>query len=81
MGAGILSKTEMEIVKNNPNVKHVTEKKIFYKDDFKRHFIEEYTSGKGPTQIFREAGFDTRILGEKRIERAAARWREQLQQI
>ena len=33
-------------------------------------------SGKGPTAIFREAGFDTTILGSKRIERAAARWRE-----
>ena len=38
-----------------------------------REYLE---TGKGPTQIFREAGFDTDLLGPKRIERAAAHWRE-----
>ncbi len=38
--------------------------------------MEEYLSGKKPTRIFREAGFDVKILGSKRIERAAANWKE-----
>ena len=32
--------------------------------------------GKKPTAIFRDAGFDVKALGSKRIERACARWKE-----
>ena len=32
--------------------------------------------GKKPTAIFRDAGFDVKVLGSKRIERACARWKE-----
>ena len=38
--------------------------------------MEEYLAGKNPTMIFREAGFNPKVLGPKRIERAAARWRK-----
>lgn len=38
--------------------------------------MKEYIAGKKPTQIFKDAGFDPKILGSKRIERASARWRE-----
>ena len=31
---------------------------------------------KKPTAIFRDAGFDVKALGSKRIERACARWKE-----
>ena len=32
-------------------------------------------AGKRPVDIFRQAGVDVPMLGEKRIERATARWR------
>ena len=32
--------------------------------------------GKKPTAIFKDAGFDVKVLGSKRIERACARWKE-----
>ena len=32
--------------------------------------------GKKPTAIFKDAGFDVKALGSKRIERACARWKE-----
>ena len=64
------------IFKKSPYVVMCSDKTIRFTDEFKEHFIEEYKKGKGPTGIFREAGFDTTLLGAKRIERCAARWRE-----
>ncbi len=77
MGRGKLSSDEIRLLSENPNVLEVNANRIIYTNEFKKRFMEEYLSGhKGPTQIFRDAGFDTAILGSKRIERAAARWRE-----
>lgn len=76
MGRGNLTRTEIEILKGNPYVLAIDRNRIIYTNEFKQHFIKEYYAGKGPTQIFVEAGFDKKILGSKRIERAAARWRE-----
>ena len=74
MGRGNLSEEERLILKQNPHVREVN--CIMYTDEFKLHFMKEYIAGKGPQRIFREAGFDVKILGSKRIERAAARWKE-----
>ncbi|MEE0771674.1 MAG: HTH domain-containing protein [Anaerovoracaceae bacterium] len=76
MGRGRLSKDEIRILRESPYVLDINENRIIYTDEFKLMFMAEYLSGKGPTQIFREAGFDPVILGSKRIERAAARWKE-----
>lgn len=76
MGRGKLTKEEVEILKENPYVKDVNENRVIYTEEFKHRFINEYFNGKAPTAIFVEAGFDVRILGSKRIERASARWRE-----
>ena len=77
MGRGKLTNEEIAVICKNPNIKGVGDGRILYKKEFKRHFMKEYLeAGKGPTQIFREAGFDTDLLGPKRIERAAAHWRE-----
>lgn len=76
MGRGNFTKEEMEILLRNPYVSDVNEKSISYSTEFKFLFMEEYIEGKRPTQIFRDAGFDIKILGSKRIERACARWKE-----
>ncbi len=76
MGRGKLTKEEVEYLMDNPNVLEVNEKRIVYTDAFKHYFMQEYLAGKKPTCIFREAGFDTGILGSKRIERSACRWKE-----
>lgn len=76
MGRGNLSEEERLILKQNPHVREVKVNCIMYTDEFKLHFMKEYIAGKGPQRIFREAGFDVKILGSKRIERAAARWKE-----
>ena len=76
MSRKILTDEEIKILGDNPYIKSVTYKRIQYTREFKRHFMQEYLAGKGPTRIFREAGFDTELLGSKRIERAAAHWKE-----
>lgn len=76
MGRGNLTEHEIQLLIKNPFVLNVDQNRIIYSDEFKQRFIKEYYSGKGPTQIFKDAGFDPKILGSKRIERAAARWRE-----
>lgn len=71
-----LTTEEICLLSQNPYVFDVTENRITYTDKFKIHFMEEYLAGKNPTMIFREAGFNPKVLGAKRIERAAARWRK-----
>ncbi len=76
MGRGNLAEWEIEILRQNPFVVSVKNNRIVYAEEFKYRFMREYNRGKGPSQIFKDAGFDIRILGTKRIERASARWRE-----
>ena len=76
MGRGKLTEAERVALRENPYVLDVSETSIAYSNEFKFLFMEEYLKGKTPTQIFRDAGFDIKMLGSKRIERAAARWRE-----
>jgi len=76
MARGRLSEEEVKILKQNPNVSDVEETRIIYTNEFKFLFMKEYLKGKKPTQIFKDAGFDPKMLGSKRIERAAHRWRE-----
>lgn len=77
MGRGRLTTTEVQSLYENPYVREIVDNRIIFTDEFKKYFVQEYVEArKGPTQIFREAGFDTKVLGSKRIERAAARWKE-----
>ena len=75
MARGILSSAEMDVLKKNPYVEDVNRQRILYTYEFKCFFMEQYLAGKRPVDIFRQAGFDVSMLGEKRIERATARWR------
>ena len=70
------TKEQMEQLKRNPNVVDVNEKRITYSSEFKQHFIDEYKKGIKSKDIFKAAGFDTDVLGSKRMQRACERWRE-----
>lgn len=76
MGRGKLTTEEQAILRANPNVESVDDYRIFYTAAFKKHFVDAYTSGKRPKQIFIDAGFDPEVLGDKRIERSADRWKQ-----
>ncbi|WP_241393920.1 IS3 family transposase [Clostridium beijerinckii] len=71
----LFTKEDIINLKKNVNILRVSERSITYTDEFKRLFIEEYTSGKLPREIFAENGFDINIIGLKRIEQSAARWK------
>lgn len=76
MGRGKLNEEEIRTLRENPYVVDVNERGVSYSKDFKFLFIKEYMQGKKPTEIFKDAGFDVKALGSKRIERACARWKE-----
>ncbi|KIX90962.1 hypothetical protein TP70_05365 [Staphylococcus microti] len=65
MSKRLFTENEIADLKLNKFVQNVTPKAITYTEEFREHFVEEYEKGKLPSQIFREAGFDTTILGER----------------
>jgi putative transposase len=67
---------EIKILQKNPNVQRVSNLVITYTDAFKNKFMNEYLAGKFPRQIFEENGFDINIIGLKRIEQSAYRWKK-----
>lgn len=70
------STTEVKMLQKNPNVQSVSERSITYTDSFKNKFMDEYLGGKLPRQIFIENGFDVDVIGMKRIEQSAYRWKK-----
>ncbi len=75
MSNKIFTQEEIEILSNNKYVKRVSTKGVTYTDEFKRIFISENEKGKLPRLIFEECGFSISILGKKRMQSAADRWR------
>lgn len=70
---------EIKILNQNPYVKKVSEKSITYHDEFKQLLILQIDEAKTPRMIFEQAGFDVDIIGMKRIEAAASRWKKTYQ--
>ena len=66
MGMTGFSDAEMALLSGLDAVAWVTRTRITYTDSFKRE-----------ARIFREAGLDPRIIGNKRIERCIARWKRE----
>jgi putative transposase len=74
------SSKEIKTLQKNPNVHHVSERSITYTADFKNRFIDGYLAGKLPRQIFAESDFDVDVIGIKRIEQSAHRWKKAYEQ-
>lgn len=72
----IFTKQEIETLQNNTNVARVSERAITYTDAFKHKFLDAYLAGKLPRHIFEENGFDVDVIGMKRIEQSAYRWKK-----
>ncbi|GED21018.1 IS3 family transposase [Kurthia gibsonii] len=72
----IFTKQEIETLQNNTNVARVSERAITYTDAFKHKFLDAYLAGKLPRHIFEENGFDVEVIGMKRIEQSAYRWKK-----
>jgi len=76
MSKVIFNDKQIKVLAKNPNVLRVSDKAITYSVEFKNRFIEENSKGVLPRKIFEDNGFDIEIIGLKRIEQSAARWRE-----
>ena len=68
MGKNYFTPEQVEQLKKNKYVKHVSEKAITYTEEFKEVFMMEYNSGKLPSQILTEMGFNYKVLGKRRID-------------
>lgn len=66
----VYSDAVVEILKDNPNVFSITNRKIVYTLEFKQKVISEAEKGKRSTQIFSEAGLTPELVGRKRIYEA-----------
>lgn len=77
MGMTGFSDAEMALLSGLDAVAWVTRTRITYTDSFKREAVTRYRQGESPVRIFREAGLDPRIIGNKRIERCIARWKRE----
>ncbi|OUO39495.1 hypothetical protein B5F82_07155 [Megamonas hypermegale] len=76
MAGKVFTDEQRELLNKNPYVESVEASRIIYTEAFKVYYVKNYLAGKRPTEIFVSAGFDPSILGNKRIERASARWRK-----
>ena len=77
MGKKCFTPEQVEQLRKNKYVKHVSEKAITYTEEFKEVFMIEYNSGKLPSQILFEMGFDYKALGKSRIDGITRRARKQ----
>ena len=77
MGKYYFTPEQVEQLKKNKYVKHVSEKAITYTEEFKEVFMMEYNSGKSPSQILTEMGFNCKVLGMTRIDGISKRTRKQ----
>ena len=77
MGKNYFTSEQVEQLKKNKYVKHVSEKSITYTEEFKEVFIYEYNLGKIPSQILIEMGFDLKVLGRSRIDGISERVKKQ----
>lgn len=75
MSKKLFTEKEIKILSKNKNILKISSKSIVYAVKFKEKFIEEYSKGKLPRRIFQENGFDIEILGIKRVEQSAQRWK------
>ncbi len=76
MSKKLFTEKEIKILSKNKNILKISSKSIVYALEFKEKFIEEYSKGKLPRIIFQENGFDIEILGIKRVEQSAQRWKK-----
>lgn len=67
MDKNYFTNEDVEALSKNKYVKKVTNKTISFTKEFKELFIEESNTGKGPTRIFIEQGFNPYTLGYCRI--------------
>lgn len=77
MGKNYFTPEQVELLRKNKYVKHVSEKSITYTEELKKIFINEYKCGNTPSAILIQMGFDVNILGRSRIHALTERFKKQ----
>lgn len=72
MAVSKLTKQQIEILSNCPQVARITDATVVFTQTFKRYFCEEYIKGKSPRTILQESGIDPAVLGVTRMN--SLRW-------
>ncbi|MEK4627268.1 IS3 family transposase [Solibacillus sp. FSL R7-0682] len=72
----IFNEHQRRQIEQNPNVVLITDRSIQYTVAFKLKAVQENLKGKGPTEIFKAAGFDLEIIGIKKVQSAVHRWKK-----
>ena len=75
MSKKIYSQAEIQVLRNNPNVKSVTEKSITYSSEFKIKAIKQSKQGITSTQIFELAGLPSHLIGQGKSDQSLSRWK------
>lgn len=78
----LFTDSEVKKLRKNKYVKNVSNKSITYTDEFKEKVVLETENYKKfPRQVFEECGFDIDVIGIKRTENAAYKWRKQYKNL
>lgn len=72
----IFNEHQRRVLESNQNVASVSERAIQYTSEFKIRAVKENIAGKGPVQIFIEAGFDLQVISTKKAQSSLERWRK-----
>jgi transposase len=76
MSKNLFTEYQIKELEKNQNVLRVSERAISYNSNFKIKAVLEYKSGKIPSQIFIENGFNLEVIGKNQPKRCLQRWRE-----
>lgn len=77
----MFTEDEVEQLQQNPNVMWVNTTTIKFTEKFREHFYQERCVGKPVREIFKEAGIDPDILGERRIEHFRYRVKKRYEKV
>lgn len=67
MSRNLFTEEQINILRQNPYVYSVTGSRITLTEEFKKLFFNAYNAGESPRMILENFGFDTAMLGERRI--------------
>lgn len=81
MSKHVFTDEQIEELKRNPYVISVTPKYVNYSEKFKELFLEDYSNGMPPIDIFRKYGLDPDLLGEQRRHNFVKRIKRQSQRL
>lgn len=70
------TKEQAKALLKNPNVGRCSEKSISYGKDFKIAAVKDWRKGLPPQEIFRQAGFDIKLIGNETPKQCLNRWRK-----